>query len=120
MIEDMHKIAQGVRSSICYIVPSYTPDEASHMAHLPRFLSEVGQYCDVHVIIQHGSGQPGFPNVRSVYVQRPGNHFQRAIELVRLAYRLHRQGCRKSFIRVSASAALELGLIGRLLGLRTE
>ncbi|MFX1343436.1 MAG: glycosyltransferase family 4 protein [Promethearchaeota archaeon] len=105
--------------SICYIVPSYTPDEASHMAHLPHFLGELGKYCDVRVIIQRGKGQPRIPNVRSVYVQRPGNHFERATELIRLALRLRREGCRKFFIRISASAALEVGLIGRLMGLQT-
>jgi hypothetical protein len=86
--------------SICYIVPSYTADEASHMAHLPHFLSEVGKYCHLHVIIQRGSGKPDIPNVRSVYVQRPGNHFQRALELIRVAYRLRRQGCKKFLAHV--------------------
>ena len=109
---------KGHHLSICYIVPTYAPDEASHMAHLPRFLSEVGKYCDVHVVIQHGSGQPRIANVRSVYVQQPGNHFHRALELIRIAYRLRRQGCRKFFVRISASAALELGLISRFLGLQ--
>jgi glycosyltransferase involved in cell wall biosynthesis len=51
-------------------------------------------------------------------VQRHGNHFQRAVELIRVAYRLRRQGCKKFFVRISASAALELGFIGRLLGLQ--
>ncbi len=105
-------------ASICYIVPSYTPDEASHMAHLPRFLSEVGKYCELHVIIQRGRGQAEIPNVRSIYVQKPGDHFQRAIELVRIAYRLQRQGCKKFFVRISASAALELNLLSRLLDLQ--
>jgi hypothetical protein len=85
-------------TSICYIVPSYTPNEASHMAHLPRFLSEVGKYCDLHVIIQRGREQPKIPDVRSVYVQRPGNHFQRAVELIQVAYRLRQQGCCKFFV----------------------
>lgn len=102
-------------NQICYIVPSYSQNEASHMAHLPHFLSEVGKYCDVHVIIQRGRGQPEIPNVRSVYVQRPGNHFRRALELTRVAYRLWQQGCRKFFVRISASAALVLGLLGRIL-----
>jgi glycosyltransferase involved in cell wall biosynthesis len=111
-------MAQGARPSICYIVPAYTPDEASHMAHLPRFLSEVGKACDVHVIIQRGSEQPVIPNVRSVYIQRPGNHVQRALELIQHVYRLRRQGCRKVFIRISASAAFELGVLSRLLNLQ--
>jgi glycosyltransferase involved in cell wall biosynthesis len=111
-------MAQGDRPSICYIVPAYTPDDASHMAHLPRFLSEVGKACDVHVIIQRGSGQLVFPNVRSIYVQRPGNHVQRALELIQHVYRLRRQGCRKVFIRISASAAFELGVLSRLLNLQ--
>jgi hypothetical protein len=105
-------------TSICYIVPSYTPNEASHMAHLPRFLSEVGKYCDLHVIIQRGREQPKIPDVRSVYVQRPGNHFQRAVELIQVAYRLRQQGCCKFFVRISASAAFVLGLVGRVLGLQ--
>jgi glycosyltransferase involved in cell wall biosynthesis len=88
------------------------------MAHLPRFLSEVGKACDVHVIIQHGSEQPVFPNVRSVYVQRPGNHVQRALDLILHVYRLRRRGCRKVFIRISASAAVELGVLSRLLNLQ--
>jgi glycosyltransferase involved in cell wall biosynthesis len=111
-------MTKEARPSICYIVPSYTADEASHMAHLPHFLSEVGKYCDLHVIIQRGSGKPEIPNVRSVYVQRPGNHFQRALELTRVAYRLRRQGCKKFFIRISASAALELNLLSRFLDLQ--
>jgi glycosyltransferase involved in cell wall biosynthesis len=104
--------------SICYIVPSYAADASSHMAHLPRFLSEVGKYCELHVIIQRGRGQPQIPNVRSVYVQQPGNHLQRAIELIQVAYRLRRQGCKKFFVRISASAALELNLLSRFLGLQ--
>jgi glycosyltransferase involved in cell wall biosynthesis len=88
------------------------------MAHLPHFLSEVGKYCDIHVIIQRSKGKPEIPNVRSVNVQRPGNHFKRAIELIRIAYGLHLQGCRKFFVRISASAALELGLISRFLKLQ--
>jgi glycosyltransferase involved in cell wall biosynthesis len=104
--------------SICYIVPSYAADESSHMAHLPRFLSEVGKYCELHVIIQRGRGQPQIPNVRSIYVQQPGNHLQRAIELIQVAYRLRRQGCKKFFVRISASAALELNLLSRFLGLQ--
>jgi hypothetical protein len=99
--------------SICYIVPSYSTDEASHMAHLPRLLSEVGKYCDLHVIIQRGSGQPEITNAQSVYVQRPGNHVQRAVELIHVASQLRRQGCQKFFIRISASAALELNLLSR-------
>lgn len=105
-------------NQVCYIVPSYTPDEASHMAHLPRFLSEVGKYCDLHVIIQRGQGQPEIPNVRSIYVQRPGNHLQRAIELIQIAYQLRQQGCRKFFVRISASAALELNLLSRFFDLQ--
>jgi glycosyltransferase involved in cell wall biosynthesis len=110
-------MAKQARPSICYIVPSYSTDEASHMAHLPRFLSEVGKYCDLHVIIQRGRGQPEIPNVRSVHVQRPGNHFQRAAELIRVAYHLRRQGCQKFFIRISTSAALELNLLSRFFDL---
>ena len=105
-------------TSICYIVPSYTPSEASHMAHLPRFLSEVGKYCDLHVIFQRGKGLPEIPNVRSVYVQRPGNHFQRAAELISVVYHLRRQGCKKFFVRISASAALELNLLSHFLDLQ--
>jgi glycosyltransferase involved in cell wall biosynthesis len=111
-------MTKEARPSICYIVPSYTADEASHMAHLPHFLSEVGKYCQLHVIIQRGSGKPEIPNVRSVYVQRPGNHFQRALELIRVAYCLRRQGCKKFFIRISASAALELNLLSHCLDLQ--
>jgi glycosyltransferase involved in cell wall biosynthesis len=111
-------MTKETRPSICYIVPSYSTDEASHMAHLPRFLGEVGKYCDLHVIIQRGSGQPEIPNARSVHVQRPGNHFQRAVELIRVAYRLRQRECQKFFIRISASAALELNLLSRFFDLQ--
>lgn len=109
---------QETRPVVGYVVPAYAADDASHMAHLPRFLSEVGKVCDVHVIIQRGRGQPVFPNVRSVYVQQPGHHLQRARELIQHVYRLQQQGCRKIFIRISASAAFELGLFARLWNLQ--
>ncbi len=102
--------------SICYIAPSCTHDEASHNAHLPRFLGELAKQCHLHVVIQRGSGPVEIPGARSVCVQRRGSYLQRAVELLGIASRLRRQGCRKFFVRISTSAALELGLFGRLLG----
>jgi glycosyltransferase involved in cell wall biosynthesis len=40
------------------------------------------------------------------------------VELIRVAYLLRQQGCKKFFVRISASAAFVLGLIGRILGLQ--
>jgi glycosyltransferase involved in cell wall biosynthesis len=106
------------RPAICYVVPSWSPDDASHMAHLPRLLAAIGAACDLHVIVQHASGCPQIPNAASVQIQRPGNHLRRGIELLQLAWRLRARGCRRFFVRISASAALELGILGRLAGLQ--
>lgn len=103
--------------AVCYVVPSWRPDDTSHMAHLPRFLTAVARYCDLHVVVQRGWAPP-IHDARSVYVQRAISHPARFVELLRVALRLKRQGCRRFFVRISSSAAFELGILGRLAGLR--
>lgn len=91
--------------------------DASHMAHLPAFLSEVGRHCDVHVVIQRGDVAPAVPNARSVHVLRSGSHLLRTVDLLRVAAGLRRQGCRKFFVRISSTAAVPLALAASVLDL---
>ncbi len=108
--------AQG--PTVCYVVPSYTASDSSHLAHLPRFLDEVGRRCRLHVIVERGVDVPVIPSACSVQLQRERRRIPRMIELGRMALTLQRQGCETFFVRISPGAALVLNLLGRVSGAR--
>lgn len=103
--------------AVCYVVPHYSRDETQHFAHLRRFLGELGKMADVYVIVEKGQPCNDFQNVQAVYWQRYGvaNRIFRSVELVFLAVRAWRSGCRRFFIRISIPATLILSLLGRVL-----
>ena len=110
-----------MRSSVCYILPSYSQDEAQHFAHVPRLLSEIGKHADVYVIIEKCRGNPVIANVKAIYPQKYGygNRFLRMLELAAIAFKLRRRGCRKFFIRISATAGFTLCLLSKLADIET-
>lgn len=104
--------------TVCYVVPSYTAADASHLAHLPRFLDEVGRHCVLHVIVERGGEAPNIPSARSIRLQTKQRRIPRMVELARLALALRRAGCRTFFVRISPGAALVLNLLAPMADLR--
>ena len=107
--------------SVCYILPSYSSDEAQHFAHVPRLLSEIGKRVEVYVIIEKCQGNPAIANVKGIYPQKYGygNRLLRMLELAAIVLRLRRRGCRKFFIRISATAGFTLCLLSKLADIET-
>lgn len=108
----------GPGPTVCYVVPSYAAGDASHLAHLPRFLDEVGRRCRLHVIVEHGVEAPVIPSACSVQLQTQRRRLPRMLELARMAMALQRQGCETFFVRISPGAALLLNLLGCVSGAR--
>lgn len=108
------------RPSVAYVVPSLSAGDTSHMAHLPRFLEALAGHCAVHVVIERAAGVPHIAGAARVVVLPGGGRLRRAAALVRHARALRRLGCRDVFVRISVSAGLTLGAVGRLLGLRVH
>ena len=106
---------------ICYVLPSYSSDEAQHFAHVPRLLSEIGKRAEVYVIIEKCEGNPSIGHVKGIYPQKYGygNRFLRMLELAVIARKLRRRGCRKFFIRISVTAGLSLCLLSKLMDIET-
>ena len=110
-----------MRPSVCYVLPSYSQDEAQHFAHVPRLLSEIGKWADVYVIIEKCQGKPAIANVKGIYPQKYGygNRFLRMLELAAIALKLRRRGCKKFFIRISATAGFTIFLLSKLVDIET-
>jgi glycosyltransferase involved in cell wall biosynthesis len=106
------------RPTVCYVVPSHTAGDSSHLAHLPRFLDEVGRRCRLHVIVERGVEAPIIPSACSVQLQTQRRRLPRMIELGRMAMALQRQGCEAFFVRISPGAAFVLNVLGRVSGVR--
>src|SRR5436305_794260 len=104
--------------AVCYILPQYSQDESSHYAHVPALLSEISRYCTVYAIVERGYGEPKIPGVRVIVQRRHRWRAARMLELARLVWRLYRQGCRRFFVRISATAGLVLALMGTVLPIK--
>jgi glycosyltransferase involved in cell wall biosynthesis len=112
-VEDVTR--SQARSRICYVVPSYSRSDATHFAHLPRFLELLGKHCTLDVIVERSIGTVSIANA-SIHVQRLTRfRLLRMFELAVLAWRLQRSGCRRFFVRISVTAALTLGVLRHLL-----
>ena len=110
-----------MRPSVCYVLPSYSQDEVQHFAHVPRLLSEIGKRAEVYVIIEKCRGNPAIANVKGIYPQKYGygNRFLRMLELAAIVLKLRRRGCKKFFIRISATAGFSLCLLNKLVDIET-
>ena len=82
------------------------------MAHLPRFLAELAQECELDVIVERSDGPVVIPGAR-VHVQRAVRfRVLRILELASIVLRLRRAGCRRFFVRISVTAGLTIGVLG--------
>lgn len=110
-----------MQSKICYVLPSYSESEVGHFAHVPRFISEIGKFADVYVIIEKCQGNPSIPNIKGIYPQKYGfhNQFLRGLELIYIVLKLYRQGCKKFFVRISIPTAAIICILGKILRLET-
>lgn len=104
--------------AIAYILPHYDPRDATHMSHIPRFLSELSKYCRVHAIIWRGEAPFVAEGVCEVVTLGSGSIFARSLRLLSVVRRLVKLGCRTFFVRISTPAALQLGLVKKIFGLR--
>lgn len=119
MAEEMQGRGEAARGpAVAYIVPSYSEADATHMAHLPRLLDEIGKLCDLYVIILRARGNPALQHAKGVYVCKGSSTIGRAFEVARQMLRLRRSGCDKVFIRISRSAATALNLFALFGGTR--
>lgn len=108
------------RTSLCYVIPHYSEDENQHFAHLPHFLDELSRFAEIYVIVEKGKRCDAFIKVRHVFWQKYGskNRILRSMELLLLAIRIRRLGCKKFFVRISVPAAILLSLLGKLIDFR--
>jgi glycosyltransferase involved in cell wall biosynthesis len=115
-----NKKREVLPSSVCYVFPQYDAHDHQHFIHIARLLEEIGKHTKVYAIIERCSGPPNIQHVAQVYCQKYGrrNKLFRALELVRMAFKIYQKGCRKFFIRISTFAGITLGLLSKIIGIK--
>lgn len=113
-------VSDGSEDRIVYILPHYGKRSTEHYARVVPFLIELGRRIDLAVVVERSEGVPSIPTASTVTTLPIGRGpLGRMVALSFELVRLRRKGYRKVFARISISAALVAGTLGRFIGMRS-
>lgn len=113
-----YPIGVGARPKLCYVVPAWREDDATHFAYLKEFVREVGKRFDVHLVVERGELPRDSGAVR-VALCDSRFAFTRMLRMKLALIRARLRGCRTFYVHYSFFAAFAASFIARTLGGRT-
>ena len=98
---------------LCYVLPEYRPDDASHFSHIHDFLKEISKFFDIFLVVEKGSVLDVSLGYKNVYILRFQFLPLRIIETFFIFFLVRIKGYRNFYIHYSFLSAFVASLIGR-------
>jgi len=103
---------------LCYILPKLNRSNAENFFHIRNFLSELGKFIDVHLIVENSDEKkPIIQNIQSITILSYNNNkslLKRSLRLIWAFFKLQKSGVRLFFGRSSLTGTFPVALINRL------
>jgi glycosyltransferase involved in cell wall biosynthesis len=106
----------GFASGLCYILPEYDPATSQHFGHVPQLLAALAKRVPLAVVVEKGVGPLNIPGLKELVFQKKKGKLSRLVELFVILWRLHRQGYRTFFVRISTVGGLAAAAVRRFKG----
>ena len=98
---------------LCYVLPEYRSNDATHFSHIHDFLKEISKFFDIFLVIEKGSVPDVSLGYKNVYLL----HFRflplRIIETFFVLFLVRAKGYRNFYIHYSFLSAFIASLIGK-------
>lgn len=101
---------------LCYVLPEYRPDDATHFAHIHDFLREIGRYFELFLIVEKGAVPPPSLGYRKAVLLFFSFAPLRFLELFFRFAAARWRGYKDFYVHYSFAAAFAASLVARLSG----
>ncbi len=98
---------------LCYILPEYRSDDATHFSHIHDFLKEISKSFDIFLIVEKGSVPNKALGYRNVYLLYFSFLPLRALETFFILLWVRLEGYRNFYVHYSFMSAFFASLVGR-------
>jgi len=103
-----------MRPKLCYVLPEYRADDATHFSHIHDFLKEIVKYFDLFLIIEKGGKPPVSLGCTRLYVAKINFTPLRFFETLVVFIWARLSGYRDFYVHYSFSSAFAASLVSRL------
>ncbi|MDI6759291.1 MAG: glycosyltransferase family 4 protein [Candidatus Brocadiaceae bacterium] len=104
------------RKKLCYLLPCYEQNTATHYFHLYELIERLGEDINISLVVENSSGKPQIKNLVGCYVQRFKFLPLRILELFILLVVLRLKGYKKFYIHYNLLPALIASIVTKILG----